>query len=140
MSTHVDELSIDVDVGAENTTAAKVCDDAITKGSLYKAIWIMSWPLFLNMITIAFASFADIWVAGKLGSTAQAAVGVSGQVAIFMILLAVALSSGTNSLVSRFWGAGDKQGAISAARQAVLFSVISALVRRRLGLFFVDRC
>lgn len=102
MSSQLEELSIDVDVGEKTLPVPQTQDDAITKGSLWKAIWTMSWPLFLNMVTIAFASFADIWVAGKLGSNAQAAVGVSGQISIFMILLAVALSSGTNALVSRF--------------------------------------
>jgi putative MATE family efflux protein len=96
----------------------------------------MSWPLFLNMVTIAIASFADIWVAGKLGSTAQAAVGVSGQISIFMILLAVALSSGTNALVSRFWGEGDKEKTIEAARQALLFSVGFGFCSSSLGLLF----
>lgn len=112
----------------------KVDNEAIINGSLWQAIWTMSWPLFLNMVTIALASFADIWVAGKLGSTAQAAVGVSGQISIFMILLAVALSSGTNALVSRFWGEGDRQKTIVAARQAILFSVIFGTCSASLGL------
>ncbi len=140
MNAHISELDmeVDVDVGLdENTVVEKLPapgDEAITKGSLWLAIWTLSWPLFLNMVTIAFASFADIWVAGKLGSQAQAAVGVSGQISIFMILLAVALSSGTNALVSRFWGEGDKEKTVVAARQALLFSVIFGICSAALGL------
>ncbi|CAN5125622.1 MATE family efflux transporter [soil metagenome] len=138
MNVHIDEINFDVDVGAKQEANAEKlavkADENITKGSLWVAIWTLSWPLFLNMVTIAFASFADIWVAGKLGSEAQAAVGVSGQISIFMILLAVALSSGTNALVSRFWGEGDKEKTIVAARQALLFSVIFGFCSAGIGL------
>lgn len=137
MNAHISEIDIDVDIGTEKESPAlqaSAQDDAIIRGSLWKAIWVLSWPLFLNMVTIAFASFADIWVAGKLGSQAQAAVGVSGQISIFMILLAVALSSGTNALVSRFWGEGDREKTIVAARQALLFSAIFGACSATIGL------
>jgi hypothetical protein len=42
-------------------------DEVIIRGSLWAAIWHMTWPLFLNMVTIAVASFVDLYVAGKLG-------------------------------------------------------------------------
>lgn len=102
---------------------AKTGDDVITRGNLWAAIWHMSWPLFINMVTIAFASFADLWVAGKLGPDVQAAIGMGGQIWFFMVLLAVALSSGTNALVSRFWGEGSLHKTVEAARQSVLFAV-----------------
>ncbi len=138
MNVHIRESEIDIDVDVGNledlTIEKNVNHEAITQGSLWIAIWTLSWPLFLNMVTIAFASFADIWVAGKLGSQAQAAIGVSGQISIFMILLAVALSSGTNALVSRFWGEGDKAKTIVAARQALLFSAIFGIFSATTGL------
>ncbi len=111
----------------EVTTSA---DDVIVNGSTWAAIWHMSWPLILNMATISVASFADMWVAGKLGSTAQAAIGIGGQIWFFMIMLTVALSAGTTALVSRFWGAKDIATTIEAARQslfaALLFGFASA--------------
>ena len=98
-------------------------DDSIVNGSLWKAIWKLSWPLYLNMMVISVATMSELWVGGHLGSTAQAAIGLGGQIWFFMIILVVALSAGTNALVSRFWGAGDKENAILAARQSLLFSV-----------------
>lgn len=68
MNAHISELNmeVDVDVGLEENSAEEKLivtgDEAITQGSLWLAIWTLSWPLFLNMVTIAFASFADIWV------------------------------------------------------------------------------
>lgn len=102
-------------------------DEVIVNGSLWQAIWQLSWPLYLNMMTIAVATFSEVWVGGKLGSASQAAIGLAGQIWFFMILLVVALSAGTNALVSRFWGAGDIENTIRAARQSIMFSVIFGL-------------
>jgi putative MATE family efflux protein len=109
-------------------------DEVIIKGSTWAAIWHMAWPLFLNMVTIAVGSFADLYVAGKLGSDAQAAIGMGGQIWFFMVLLAVALSAGTNALISRFWGEGSLEKTIQAARQSILFAVIFGVASAAVGL------
>ncbi len=109
-------------------------DDVIIHGSTWAAIWHMSWPLLLNMCTISVASFADVWVAGKLGSDTQAAIGICGQIGFFMIMLAVALSAGTTALVSRFWGAGDFKGAVEAARYSLIFAFIFGIISTVIGL------
>jgi putative MATE family efflux protein len=116
------------------TTASISKDDVITKGSTWAAIWHMTWPLFLNMVTIAVASFADLYVAGKLGSSAQAALGLGGQIWFFMVLLAVALSAGTNALVSRFWGEGNVEKTTQAARQSILFAFVFGSASALVGL------
>lgn len=109
-------------------------DDVIINGSTWAAIWHMSWPLLLNMLTISVASFADVWVAGKLGSDTQAAIGICGQIGFFMIMLAVALSAGTTALVSRFWGAGDYKGAVDAARYSLVFAFVFGLISSAIGM------
>lgn len=109
-------------------------DDIIVSGSTWKAIWYMSWPGLLQMIAISLASFADVWVAGKLGPEVQAAIGIGGQIWFFMTLFAVALSAGTTALVSRFWGAKDYDGAIEAARQSLIFAILFGIVSSALGL------
>ncbi len=109
-------------------------DDVITKGSMWAAIWHMSWPLFVNMVTIAIASFADVYVAGRLGSDTQAAIGICGQIWFFMVMLAVALSSGANAMVSRFWGAREYDQAIEAARQSLIFAFFFGLASCAVGL------
>jgi len=99
-------------------------DSVITSGSTWAAIWHMSWPSLVQMLSIAAASFVDVWVAGKLGSDVQAAIGVGGQVWFFMIMLAVALCAGATAIVSRYWGAKDIAGATEAARQSLVFGMI----------------
>ena len=109
-------------------------DDVIIRGSTWAAIWHMSWPLLLHMSTISVASFADIWVAGRLGSDVQAAIGIGGQIWFFMIMLTVALSAGTTALVSRFWGARDLENTVEAARQSLFFALIFGSASATLGL------
>jgi len=106
---------------------ADAADEVILSGSTWKAIWQMSWPTVLYMSTISLANFVEVWVAGRLGSDVQAAIGLGGQIWFFMIMLTVALSAGTTALVSRFWGARDHQTGIEAARQSLYFACIFGL-------------
>jgi putative MATE family efflux protein len=108
-------------------------NSVITSGSTWAAIWHMSWPSLVQMITIAAASFVDVWVAGKLGSDVQAAIGVGGQVWFFMIMLAVALCAGATAIVSRYWGAKDMEGAIEAARQSLVFGFLFGVSSATVG-------
>ncbi|MBX9687196.1 MAG: MATE family efflux transporter [Candidatus Obscuribacterales bacterium] len=130
MNTSVSELEL-----SDKTNAALNNTDAIiVSGSLWRAIWQLSWPLYLNMMIISVATISEIWVGGRLGSAAQAAVGLGGQIWFFMIILVVALSAGTNALVSRFWGAGDIDNAVMAARQSLLFSIFFGIFSCAVGL------
>jgi len=106
--------------------------DPITSGPIWLAIWDMSWPMLLNMWALSAASFAEVWVAGKLGSTALAGVGLAGQLWYFFMMLTLALAAGTTAIVSRYWGARDHKTAVEAARQslicATVFSVTATVI------------
>ncbi|MBX9669765.1 MAG: MATE family efflux transporter [Candidatus Obscuribacterales bacterium] len=112
----------------------QVLDDVIINGSTWAAIWHMAWPLLLQMSSVSIASFCDVWVAGKLGSDTQAAIGICGQIWFFMILMTVALSSGTTALVSRYWGARNMDMAQKAANQSMVFGFIFGICSALLGL------
>ena len=118
----------------KNATKHLSTDALIVSGSLWRAIWQLSWPLYLNMMIISIATICEIWVGGHLGSAAQAAIGLGGQIWFFMIILVVALSAGTNALVSRFWGAGDIKNAVLAARQSLMFSLFFGIFSCLAGL------
>ncbi len=109
-------------------------DAVITQGSTWAAIWHLALPLMGQMSVIALASFCDVYVAGKMGSDVQAAIGLCGQIWFLMMLITVALSVGTNALVSRYWGAKDLPMAVQAARQAMTFGFIFGAVSAACGL------
>jgi putative MATE family efflux protein len=108
--------------------------DLITEGPIGHAIWQVSWPLAINMLSIATTSFIEIWIAGRFGSDSQAAIGFGFQIWHLLMLLATAMSVAATALISRSWGAGDRAQAIEAARQSLLFAILSALTMLTLGL------
>ena len=112
----------------------KNIDEVIVNGSTWAAIWHMSWPLVIQMSTVSIASFCDVWIAGKMGSDVQAAIGICGQIWFFMIMLTIALSAGTTALVSRFWGAKDMATAREAARQSMIFAFVFGTASMIFGL------
>jgi putative MATE family efflux protein len=110
----------------------------ITMGSTWRAIWQVSWPLFLNMMTIALVCFSEIYIAGRLGYESQAAIGFTFQIWNLMMLLATAMSAASTALVSRFWGAGDREQAVEAARQSLLFAVLFGTCTTVIGLLLAE--
>lgn len=117
-----------------NTTKSFRKDRLITEGPLTTAIWKLSWPLMIRMAAVSLASFTDIWIAGKLGSDTQAAIGICAQIWFFLLLITIALSAGTTAMVSRYWGAGDRDNAVEAARHSLAFAVAFGMITIVLGL------
>lgn len=117
---------------AEHSEFSQEEIDLLVEGPIWKAIASMSIPMVLNALAISAATFADAFVAGKLGADDLAAVGIGGQVWFGMIIMAIAIATGANAFVSRCWGAKDYVQAKEAARQslfsAVIFGVVSALI------------
>lgn len=109
-------------------------DQVIISGSLRKAIWLLSWPLLVRMAAVSIASFTDVWIAGKLGSNTQAAIGICAQVWFFLLMITVALSAGTTAMVSRYWGAKDYENAVETARHSIAFACLFGIFTIILGL------
>jgi putative MATE family efflux protein len=121
-------------MSSASSSAEEKDPQLLVTGSTLAAIWHMSWPMLTQMLVISSASFVDIWVAGKLGSEVQAALGICNQIWFLMLLLTVALSSGTMALISRFWGARDYTQAVEAGRQSLIFGIIFGLLSTAAGL------
>ncbi len=115
----------------ESDTAKKESPPAaalpLIEGSLWKAIWIMSWPLMLTTVAGSITSMVDIQVAGLLGSTAQAAVGLSEQILFLFMIFVLSVGVGTTAIVSRGYGAGDLSDTIDGTAQSISLAVIMGL-------------
>jgi len=109
-----------------------------TQGSILKNLVSLSWPMAVNNSINTIGPLVDmIWV-GKLGSDAVAAVGVAGTVVMLVNSLSIGLFTGLRSLVSRFIGARDTEGAVDAARQAIVFGIIYSIIIAAVGIFFSE--
>lgn len=96
----------------------------LVTGSLWRAIWIMSWPLLLTTVANSLVGMTDLYVAGKLGSISQAAVGLSEQIIFMFLLFIMATGTGTTALVARHWGEGDREKAFKYTAQSLIMAVM----------------
>ncbi len=96
-------------------------------GDLRESIWRISWPMFLIMVFSFLVGFADVYVAGFIGSEVQAAVGFISQLYFLITIIANAISVGTLALISRAVGSGDREKAVAVARQSLIFSLLVAV-------------
>lgn len=112
--------------GTEPEKAAEILQESdapLVSGSLWRAIWIMSWPLLVTTVTYSIVGMTDLYVAGKLGSAHQAAVGLSEQIMFMFTLFIMATGTGTTALVSRYWGAGDRSKARRYSGQSLALAL-----------------
>lgn len=144
-STSLTEPKIEIDDLLKQTGSAHDAEEfsaseleLLTEGPIWKAIASMSVPMVLNALAISAATFADAFVAGKLGSDDLAAVGIGGQVWFGMIIMAIAIATGANALVSRFYGARNQDLAMEAARQSIFSGVIFGVVSAIIGVCCTD--
>jgi putative MATE family efflux protein len=83
-------------------------DRSIVEGPLKAAVWKLAWPTMLTNIVGGVQGIVDHVLVGHLvGFTANAAMGVSWQIIIVVIVFISSLFTGMAVLVARFAGAGD---------------------------------
>ncbi len=96
----------------------------LVTGNLWRAIYIMSWPLLLTTIANSFVGICDVYVASFLGSIIQAAVGLAEHVLFLFLLFILSVGVGSTAIVSRAFGANDKGAMIHATGQSFALSII----------------
>src|SRR5436305_9246379 len=100
---------------------ARRYDRSIIEGPLAPAVWKIAWPTMLTNIVGGLQGIIDHAMVGNLvGFTGNAAIGVSWQIFIIVIVFISSLFTGMSVLVSRFVGAGDSDKADRTVYQAFL--------------------
>lgn len=64
-------------------------------------------PIALHNLIISAINMADVFMVGKLGETAIAALGISNQLMFLLILFLFGMGSGGQIFISQFYGKGD---------------------------------
>ena len=94
-------------------------DRSIVEGPLRAAVWKIAWPTLLTNAIGGMQGIVDHVLVGNLvGYKANAAIGVSWQIFLVVIVFISSLFTGMSVLVARFAGAGeaDKSTASSIRR------------------------
>jgi len=103
-------------------------DRSIIEGPLRGAVWKLAWPAMLTNIFGGLQGVIDHAMVGHfVGYTGNAAIGVSSQIFIVVIIFIMSLFTGMSVLVARFVGAGDGARADRAVYQAFLTAVALAI-------------
>src|SRR6185295_5091028 len=103
-------------------------DRSIVEGPLRPAVWKIAWPTMLTNMIGGLQGMVDHALVGHLvGFKANAAIGVSWQIFIVVIVFISSLFTGMSVLVARFAGAGDEEKVNRTVYQAFLTAIFLAL-------------
>lgn len=85
-------------------------DRSIVEGPLQRAVWKIAWPTMLTNVIGGLQGMVDHVLVGNLvGFKANAAIGVSWQIFLVVIVFISSLFTGMSVLVARFAGARDEE-------------------------------
>jgi putative MATE family efflux protein len=117
--------------------ATRRYDRSIIEGALRPAVWKLAWPTMLANIIGGLQGIVDhVLVGNFVGYTANAAIGVSFQIFIIVIVFISSLFTGMSVLVARFAGAGDADKVDRTVYQAFLTAIFISLgIMAPLGYF-----
>jgi putative MATE family efflux protein len=112
-------------------------DRSIVEGPLGPAVWKIAWPTMLTNIVGGLQGIVDHVLVGHLvGYTGNAAIGVSWQIILVVIVFISSLFTGMSVLVARFAGAGDAEKVDRVVYQAFLTAVfLSVAIMAPIGYF-----
>lgn len=110
----------------------------LTKGSISKSIWILALPMIVSNVLQTLFNVVDMIFVGKLGTSAIAAVSMSGIIMMLIITVTIGLSIGTTAMVARFTGAGEMKQANNIAMQALILGGIIYIFLAIVGILFTE--
>src|SRR5437016_14080531 len=94
-------------------------DRSLVEGPLGLAVWKLAWPTMLTNVIGGLQGMIDHALVGNLvGYKANAAIGVSWQIVLVVIVFISSVFTGMSVLVSRFVGAGNEEMADRTVYQA----------------------
>lgn len=107
----------------------------MTQGSVLKNTIMFALPMIAGNLLQLMYNAADMIVVSRwAGSNAMASVGATGSLSSLIVTLCMGLSIGASVVVSRNFGAGDKDGLHRAVHTSMLVGLISGLIAMVVGI------
>lgn len=110
-------------------------DRSLVEGPLLPAVWKIAWPTMLQNIIGGLQGLVDHALVGHyVGFAGNAAIGVSWQIFLVVVVFVSSLFTGMSVLVARFAGAGKEEKVDRTVYQAFLIAMgLSVFVLAPLG-------
>jgi putative MATE family efflux protein len=111
-------------------------DRSLVEGPIGPAVWKLAWPTMLQNVIAGLQGLIDhVLVGHLLGYEANAAIGVSWQMFLVVIVFMASLFTGQAVLVARYVGAGDVDRVNKTVQQALLTALAMFIVMAPIGYF-----
>jgi putative MATE family efflux protein len=125
----VEEIAGDIAAAGEQPPQTKSkYDRSIIEGPLGRAVWKIAWPTMLTNIIAGMQGIVDHVLVGNLvGYKANAAIGISFQIFLVVIVFISSLFTGMSVLVARFAGAHEVEKVNRTVYQAFLTALFIAV-------------
>lgn len=117
---------------------AKNRSELILKGSITKAILMLSLPIMASNLMQTFYNLTDTFFVSKLGTSQMAAMQITFPLIFLLISLGAGLSVGGLALISQYIGANDRRDARKVAGQLLSISIIGSLLVAIVGFFIAE--
>ena len=106
----------------------------LTEGNPGRVLFTFAFPIFLSQLFQQLYNTADAWIVGHyLGDRAFAAVTSSGSLIFLFISFFIGLSMGAGVVISRYFGAGDRENVSRAVHTNVLVSLLCGMLLAVVG-------
>ncbi len=111
-------------------------DSAPSQKELYRLCLKIAWPAIVEGMLLSIINSIDTMMVGSMGSAAIAAVGLTGQPRMILLMLIQSLCAGTTAVVARRRGEEDQEGANACLHQSLTIVTLMALIMAALGYVF----
>jgi len=116
------------------TAPQQTFDRSIVEGPIGRAVWRLAWPTMLQNIIAGLQGIVDQAMVGHfVGYTGNAAIGVSWQIIVIVIVFLSSLFTGMGVLVARFAGANQPEKVNRVVYQAFLTTLALSVLLAAIG-------
>ena len=110
----------------------------LTEGPIIKNILLFAIPLFMGQLLQQFYNMADAWVIGNFADNdAFAAVSSAGSMTFLVVGLFNGIAIGGGVIISKYYGAGDKENVVKAIHTNFLFGILASVLSTVVGLWLM---
>ena len=110
----------------------------LTKGSIFKALFFFSLPLFLSsLISSAFGLFNSLVLKHTVGGDAVTAINVTASISTLLFNFAYGAVSGFSTITANYFGSNDKAKCGKSMYQSLLISLIISVFISAIGFIFL---
>ena len=111
-------------------------EQEFTKGSIRRAVFMLSIPMILEMLMESIFAIVDIMYVSKVSVNAVATIGLTESVITLVYAVAIGLSMAATAIVARRVGETDIKGATNAAVQVIFLGVFVAAIISVIGIVY----